>query len=64
MSATVVSDIHSQLNATGVRRLIELIDLDALVETVRSAGAAGLTALTLRRPSREGRAAIRTRYVA
>jgi len=41
MSGMVVNDVHSQLNATRVARLIEPSGLEALVETVRSAAAAG-----------------------
>ena len=41
MSGCVVNDIHSQLNATNVARLVEPIGLDALVEIVRAARSAG-----------------------
>ena len=41
MSSLLVNDIHSQLNATSVARLIEPSGLDALVGTVRDARAAG-----------------------
>jgi len=41
MSGLVVNDLHSRLNATRIARLLEPSGLDALVETVRAAGAAG-----------------------
>jgi FAD/FMN-containing dehydrogenase len=41
MSSVLVNDIHSQLNATQVSRLLEPTGLDALVEIVRNARTAG-----------------------
>jgi len=41
MSRVLVNDIHSQLNATHVARLLEPVGLDALVGIVRQARAAG-----------------------
>ena len=41
MSGLLVNDIHSQLNATRVARVLEPRGLDALVEVVRAARAAG-----------------------
>ena len=41
MSGVVVNDIHSQLNATSVARLLEPAGLDEIVEAVRAARNAG-----------------------
>ena len=41
MSGILVNDIHSQLNATRVARVVEPIGLDALVDVVRAARSAG-----------------------
>ena len=41
MSVHLVNDVHSQLNATRVERIIEPRGLDAIVETVRAACASG-----------------------
>src|SRR5580658_5506758 len=41
MSGLVVNDLHSGLNPTRVARVLEPAGLDALVETVRAARAAG-----------------------
>ena len=41
MSGLLVNDVHSQLNATRVARIVEPRGFDALVEIVRAAGAAG-----------------------
>ena len=41
MSGILVNDIHSQINATRVARVIEPISLNALVDVVRAARTAG-----------------------
>ena len=41
MPGIVVNDIHSQLNATRVARVLEPVGREAIVELVQSAGAAG-----------------------
>ena len=43
MPGFVVNDLHSQLNATRVARVLEPVGLGALVEVIRSARAAGAT---------------------
>ena len=58
-SGTLVNDIHSQLNPTRVRGIVDVDSVTALQDAVRTAAAERAERLRGRRASRDGRPAVR-----
>ena len=63
-TATIVNDIHSQLNETRVAAIVKPHDLGELRDALASCRQVGPGDLDCRGPPRDGRTAVRFRFIA